>query len=80
MAALECTARDVTGESGTLGKIIPMLGLPKPLDQAVHKLWGFASERGRHVSEGEEITDDEAEFVVSVACAISAFIAKRPRR
>jgi hypothetical protein len=79
MAALECAARDVTGQSGTLGQIIPALDLPKPLDQAVHKLWGFASERARHVREGEETTDDEAELVFSVACAVSAFVAKRPR-
>ena len=78
MAALECVARDVTGQSGTLGQIIPALALPKPLDTAIDKLWGFASERARHVREGRDITDDEAELVVSVAGAVAKFLATRP--
>lgn len=77
MAALECVARDVTGQSGTLGQIVQSLALPRPLDTAIEKLWGFASNRARHVQEGEAITDDEAELAVSVACAVSAFLAKR---
>ena len=40
IAALECTARDVTGDSkATLGALVPKLDLPKPLDVAVEKLW-----------------------------------------
>ena len=77
MAALECVARDVTGQSGTLGQIVQSLALPRPLDTAIEKLWGFASNRARHVHEGEAITDDEAELAVSVACVVSAFLAKR---
>ena len=54
MAALECVARDITGDAGsTLGKIIsdnPNL-LPKPLDQAIDKAWGYASNNGRHLRE-----------------------------
>src|SRR5690606_5593927 len=50
MAALECVARDLVGEpNATLGDIIrrnPGL-MPRPLDTAVEKLWGFASDRGR---------------------------------
>jgi AbiJ N-terminal domain 4 len=78
IAALECTARDVTGDrNATLGQLLPRLNLPKPLDTAVVKLWGFASDRARHVREGHAITDDEAELVVSVSCAVSTFLAKR---
>jgi hypothetical protein len=78
IAAMECVSRDVTGEPGaTLGKLIPKLALPKPLDSAVEKLWGFASERARHVREGETVDDLEAELVVSVACAVTGFLAKR---
>ena len=78
MAALECTARDVTGETNaTLGSILPDLELPKPLDTAVQKLWGFASERARHLREGQNVDALEAELVVSVACAVSLFLVKR---
>jgi hypothetical protein len=80
IAALECTAREVTGETrATLGALLPKLGLPKPLDAAVGKLWGFASDRARHLREGQNPDDLEAELVVSVACAVSAFLAKRTR-
>lgn len=78
IAALECTARDVTGQpNATLGALLPKLDLPKPLDTAVEKLWGFASERARHLREGEAVDDHEAELIVSVACAISIFLVKQ---
>lgn len=81
MAALECTARDVTGDpNATLGALLPKLDLPKPLDTAVDKLWGFASDRARHLREGRNLDDLEAELVVSVACAVSAFLVKRMER
>jgi hypothetical protein len=80
VAALECTARDVTGEpNATLGALIQKLNLPKPLDVATEKLWGFASDRARHLREGKDVTDDEAELVVSVSCAVSTFLTKRER-
>jgi hypothetical protein len=81
MAALECTARDICGERNkTLGDLIPQLDLPKPLNEAVTKLWGYSSERARHRREGENVADDEAELVVSVACAVCTFLAKRHDR
>jgi len=81
IAAMECVVRDVTGESGaTLGKLIPKLGLPKPLDAAVEKLWGFASDRARHLREGGVADDLEVELVVSVACAVASFLVKRMDR
>ena len=77
MAALECVARDLTGESGaTLGKIVkdhPDL-LPKPLDQAVEKAWGYASDKGRHLREGLLPTYAEAELVVSISGAVCLFL------
>ena len=55
MAALEATARKVTGQPNpTLGKLISTLNLPAPLDKAVHKLWGYASEYGRHIREQQD--------------------------
>ncbi|WP_395664431.1 AbiJ-NTD4 domain-containing protein [Methylocella sp.] len=80
IAALECTARDVTGEPNlTLGRLVPRLALTPPLDTAVEKLWGYASERARHVREGQAVSSEEAELVVSVACAVCTFLSKRDR-
>ena len=78
MAALEATAREVTGQSKPiLGKLVPMLSLSPPLDQVVHKLWGYASDRGRHVREGQTVDANEAELVVAVSGALCAFLAQR---
>lgn len=78
MAALEATAREVTGQPNpTLGKLVPVLGLPAPLDQAVHKLWGYASDRGRHIREQQAVDHAEAELIVAVAGALCAFLAHR---
>jgi uncharacterized protein YoaH (UPF0181 family) len=74
MAALECVARNVSESKGTLGEIIPKLNLPKPLDEALIKLWGFTSERGRHVHEGREPLFEEAELVVTIASGICTYL------
>ncbi len=78
MAALEATAREVTGQPNpTLGKLVSRLSLPAPLNQAVHKLWGYASDRGRHIREQQTIDATEAELIVSVAGSLCAFLAQR---
>ena len=78
MAGLEATARDLTGQpNDTLGKLIPKLDIPKPLDAAVEKMWGFASNSGRHIREGQVTNTSEAELVVSVACAVCTFLVKQ---
>ena len=77
MAALECVARELNGTSDTLGRIIGKLELPAPLDGALHKLWGFASEQGRHIQEGREPSFEEAELVVTVASAVSVYLLRR---
>lgn len=77
MAALECVAREVDGSTDTLGQIIGRLALPAPLDGALHRLWGFASERGRHIVEGREPLFEEAELVVTVASAVSVYLLRR---
>ncbi len=79
MAAVECLAREVTGDKDTLGAIVkrhPGL-LPRPLDTGVEKLWGFASERGRHLREGAEPSHDEAELVVTVAAAVASYLRRK---
>lgn len=80
IAALECTARDVMGEPNlTLGRLVPRLALSPPLDTAVVKLWGYASDRARHIREGQAVTTEEAELVVSVACAVCTFLTRRSK-
>jgi hypothetical protein len=81
IAALECVARDVCGKpNATLGQLSADLNLPKPLDEAVIKLWGFASNNARHLKEGTIIADEQAELVVTVACAACIFLVKRLQR
>ena len=80
MAALECVARDVTGEpNATLGAIIknhPGL-LPKPLDQGVEKIWGYASDQARHLREGKTPDILEAELVVGLAGSVATYLMKK---
>ncbi|MBP2312620.1 AbiJ-NTD4 domain-containing protein [Azospirillum soli] len=75
MAALECVARDILNQpTKTLGQIISDLSLPKPLDAALEKLWGFASEQGRHIREGRSPRFEDAELVVTVSSAVSVYL------
>ena len=74
MAALECHPRVTGGKKQTLGQLVSELGLPKPMDEALQKLWGFASEQGRHIQEGRDPRFEEAELVVTVASAVSLYL------
>lgn len=80
MGALEAVARDVSGDSkATLGDVIkrnPNL-VPKPLDAAVEKVWGYASNEARHVQEGRTPSRDEAELVVGLAAVVSTYLANK---
>ncbi len=79
MAALECVARTASGDSDTLGAILkrhPGL-VPKPLDTAVEKAWGYASERARHIKEGSEPARDEAELIVGIAATVATYLARK---
>lgn len=80
MAALECVARDAAGDPKlTLGDLIkryPDL-FPKPLDQALAKAWGYASETGRHLKEGNPPAFEEAELMVGVAGALCRYLARK---
>jgi len=77
MAALEAVARAATGDPrGTLGEIIkrnPKL-LPRPLDDATAKIWGYASEQARHGREDRQLTRAESELAVGLAAAVSGYI------
>ena len=78
LAGLECAIRDKCGDNATLGKLLndyPDL-LPKPLNEAAKKVWGYASEMARHLEEGRTPTIEQAELVVSMAASISTYITK----
>lgn len=80
MAALECVARDLTGDGqATLGIVLkrhPGL-VPKPLDEALSRIWGYASEQARHGREGSNPDRRTAELIVGVAAAVATFLAKK---
>ena len=77
MAALECVVRDIANDpKPTLGKLMqrhPDL-FPKPVDDAVEKLWGYASENARHGREGNDPTREEAMLVVGVAATMTNYL------
>lgn len=80
LAALECVMRDVCGDAkATLGTLLAKHKnlIPPPLDQGIEKIWGFASEQGRHIREGREPSIEEVELAVHVAAAASSYLSKK---
>jgi AbiJ N-terminal domain 4 len=80
LACLECVAREVSGDKkATLGELIKKYPniVPRPLDIAIDKIWGFTSEQGRHLQEGRAPEYLEAELVVELSAAISTYLGKR---
>jgi len=80
LACLECVTREVTGDTkSTLGDLMKKFpgAIPSPLDQAVTKIWGFTSEQGRHLREGQAPEYLEAELVVEVTSAIATYLGKK---
>lgn len=84
MAALECTARLVSGdERATLGEVIQRhaarIGIPRPLDNAIERIWGYASEVARHLREGRVPTREEAELLLNISAALISYLLQRNR-
>lgn len=80
IAALECVARDVSGDSkATLGVLLDKkrISLPPPLDEAATKLWGYACNMARHLKEGHVIAYEEAELLVATASALATYLTKK---
>lgn len=80
MAALECVSRNICGkQNATLGEIISRHRdlVPRPLDEAVSKAWGYASEYARHTREGQIPTFEEAELVVGLSAIICTYLARK---
>jgi hypothetical protein len=82
MGALECIVRDLVGDQKiTLGdalKRYPNL-LPKPVDDALSKLWGYASNEARHVAEGREPNREDAELIVGLAATVATYLTRKQR-
>jgi hypothetical protein len=80
--AMECVLHDITQKSMTLGDYIkkrPDL-FPGAMKAAFGALWGYASEEARHGKEGVEPPREEAEFIVSLAAALTTYLnRKHPR-
>jgi hypothetical protein len=79
MAALECTARQVTNDQrATLGEILRRYPdvVPRPLDGSLSRMWGYASEIARHIREGHTPGRAEAELVVTIAAAVCTYLAQ----
>lgn len=80
MAALECITRDACGDpKATLGEIMkryPTL-MPSPLDEAISKIWGYASETGRHLREGREPNREEAELIVGLSATCATYLVNK---
>jgi hypothetical protein len=77
MASLECVANDVCGEKGaTLGQFVKKHPdrFPQPVGQAVSLLYGFASSKGRHVTEGGEPDIREVELIVGIAATLATYL------
>lgn len=77
---LECVARDLTDDpKATLGEWLQKnaTAFPAPLGIAVEKLWGYASEYGRHVREGRPPTFDDAEMLVGVAGSLVVYLLRK---
>ena len=80
LACLECVCRETTGDKkATLGELIKKFPgiVPKPLDGAIEKIWGFTSEQGRHLREGNQPDYLEAELVVELTAALATYLGKK---
>lgn len=82
MASLECVARDVCNDQkATLGDVLKRYKdlIHPPLDEAVKKAWGFASERARHIREGREPEFHEAELLVGICASVGNYLLKKSK-
>lgn len=80
VAALECLCREICKDpSTTLGKLIknhPNI-VPSPLNYAIEKIWGFASEQGRHLKENGAPKYEEAELIVHLCASLCVYLTKK---
>lgn len=73
-----CLAKDMSGGSKkTLGDLIKGLNLPTPVDQAVEKMWGFASNQSRHAAEGKRPDFPSAMLTVHFCSALINYLSQK---
>jgi hypothetical protein len=79
MAALECVARDVAGSKNMLGQLVPRNAdiFPSPIDQIVEKAWGYTSNYGRQLTEGQPPQFEEAELMVGISWVLCRYLSRR---
>lgn len=80
MAGLECVANQICGTTGLeLGKVVKRAPqrFPPPLNEVIPQLYGFASNTGRHLTEGEEPEFAEAELLVGISATVSTYLARK---
>ena len=51
--------------------------MPRPLDQALSKIWGYGSEMARHLREGRMPSYEEAELTVMSSAAVATYLEKK---
>lgn len=79
MAAVECLCRDkFNAQSQTLGAIIQRnrSAFVRPIDDILEKLWGFASNHGRHVQTGGAASEEDAELVLNLCSSLITYLSK----
>lgn len=79
MSAMECWCRDkFNAQSQTLGAIIQhhRSEFVRPIDEILDKLWGFASNHGRHVQTGGVASEEDAEFVLNTCSSLIVYLSK----
>ena len=53
--------------------------VPQPLDEALSKVWGYASNEARHVVEGQPPPVEEATLIVHLAAACATYLSSAMR-
>ncbi|MEX3314305.1 AbiJ-NTD4 domain-containing protein [Sulfitobacter sp. PS-8MA] len=74
LGALESTARYLSGSEKPFNEVVSLVGVPKPLDSALSKLWGYSSNFGRHVSPTNVPSLNDATLVVHLSSAICRYL------
>ncbi|WP_426207692.1 AbiJ-NTD4 domain-containing protein [Massilia sp. TWP1-3-3] len=79
MASLECVARDLTDSKETLGAWLKRNreAFPPPLADITDKLWGYASNHGRHLKEAEAAKLEEAELILGICATLGSYLANK---
>jgi len=76
LGALESTMRYIDGSEKDFNTLASKVGLPRPLDESLKKVWGFSSTFGRHVSPTNIPSENDARLIVHLSAAYCEFLTK----